>query len=166
MNEPKRGAYRAAVQPPEPLDEMVASILETQEQKFAEQRLSPQERKLLIEKRRKEDERKKKQQARAKEREGKRIGLDLSKALIHRLKEIAQEEEVTVSQVASILLYEGLERLERQEFSFWSYRYPINLPGQSWILIHPKDTERIEKYGIHEKYPNSRKSGSAWGAAS
>lgn len=150
MNKDK-STYRPAVKPPEPLDEMVASILNEGERRLEEKKLSREERTRLIELRRKEEERKKKQREKSEARKGNRLSIDLPIVLNQQIKEIAQHEGTTISQVITFLLYEAIDRFVNKEISFWSHKYPSRSPRYKWNLIHPKDTERMEEHQEQEK---------------
>jgi len=140
----------AAIKPIEPVDETVARILDEQQRKFEEQKLSPAERKLLAERRKKEQERKRKERTKAEAREKNRITTYLPEKLIGQLKTIADSEGVSISQVITFFLFEALERFEKREFSFWSYKYKAESPRYHWNLVHPKDEERMAKIKSQE----------------
>jgi len=140
----------AAIKPIEPVDETVARILEEQQRRFDEQKLSPAERKLLAERRKREQERKRKEQAKAEARKNNRVTTELPVSLINRLKTIAESEGVSISQVITFFLFEALERFEKREFSFWSYKYKTESPRYHWNLVHPKDEERMAKIKSQE----------------
>ena len=150
----KKGSYLPAIHPIEPADEMVADILEEQNRRFEEQRLSPQERKHLSERRKREIERKRKEKEKALAREKNRITTYLPSDLIAKIDAIAKTEGVSLAQVITFFLFEALERFERKEFGFWSYKYPTSSPRYDWNLIHPKDSERMEKlkFGENKKW--------------
>lgn len=153
-----KGSYRAALQPVEPLDETVATILEDQQRRFDEMRLSPEERRALREKRRRDEEKKRREKMRAQEREPYRVTVYLPPNLRKRLGQIAADESVSMSQVITYFLFEALERFDKGEIGFWGRKEPSKSPRYEWVLIHPQDTERTEKIPVQK----TKKSG--WGA--
>ena len=145
-----KGSYRAALQPVEP-DETVATILEEQQRRFDDLRLSPEEKRLLREKRRKEEEKKRKAQAKAAAQKPNRAMIYLPVALRERIEQVAAEEGVTVSQVITFFLFEALARFEEGEISFWGHKQLSSSPRYEWILTHPQDLERAEKNSARKK---------------
>lgn len=153
-----KGSYRAALQPVEPLDETVATIIEDQQRRFEEMRLSPEEKRALREKRRKDEEKKRKEKMRAQEREPYRVTVYLPPNLRERIEQIATDESVSMSQVITYFLFEALERFDNGEIGFWGHKQPSKSPRYDWALTHPQDMERTEKNPVQK----TKKSG--WGA--
>jgi hypothetical protein len=153
-----KGSYRSALQPVEPLDDTVAAILEDQQRRFDEMRLSPEEKRTLREKRRKDEEKKHKMKAKAQAQKPNRTLTYLPVALRERIEQIATHESVSMSQVITYLLFEALERLDKGEIGFWGNKQPSKSPRYDWILIHPQDIERTEKKPLQK----TKKSG--WNA--
>ncbi len=141
----EKGEYRPAVQPLPPADEQVAEILSERGRHFDELRLSREERAKLVEMRRKEEEKKRREREKAKARKQNRTTVDLPESLRKALETIAEKERVTVSQVITFFLFDAAERYEKKEIGFWGYKYPSESPRYDWILVHPKDVERMEK---------------------
>ncbi|WP_322806130.1 hypothetical protein [Thermanaerothrix sp.] len=136
-------------------DEGVRFLLEESQRRAEESRLSPEERKRVAEWRRKEEERKRKEKEKAKARQPNRMTVDLPTNLREMLEEIAQKEKVTVSQVITFFLFDSAERYQKNEIGFWGFKYPSESPRYEWILVHPNDTERMEKV-------ESRKNKKSW----
>jgi hypothetical protein len=157
MADKQKGQFIPAIRPIEPADESVAEILEDRQQHFDELRLSPSERKRLLEMRQKQAAHKRKEKARADEREKNRITTYLPTNLIATIGVIASKESVSMAQVISFFLFEAVEHYERQEISFLGHKYPSESPRYASNLIHPKDGERMEKV----KSRKNEKSG--WG---
>jgi len=143
--EKDKGEYRPAIQPIPPVDEQVAEILSERQRHFDELRLSKKEREALAKARRKEEERKRKEKARALAREKNRVTTYLPTNLIETLERIAEAEGVSVSQVITFFLFEMVDRYDRKEVGFWGFKYPSRTPRYPWILVHPKDSERMQK---------------------
>ncbi len=138
-----KGEYRPAIRPIPPADEQVAAILSDGERRFEEMSLSREERARLTEMRRKAAEKKRKEREKARERS--KVTFDIPPLLKTSLDELADKEGVTVSQVITFLLFEALERFDKGEISFWGCKERSQSPRYDWILVHPKDTERMEK---------------------
>jgi len=140
-----KGEYRSALRPIPPADEQVAAILSEGERRFEEMSLSREERARLIEMRRKEAEKKRKAKEKWEEVKEARVSVYLPKTLQQAIKEIAEKDGTSVSQVIAFFLFEALERYERGEIGFWGHKHPSESPRYEWILVHPKDTERTER---------------------
>ncbi|MEJ5315114.1 MAG: hypothetical protein WHS45_12130 [Anaerolinea sp.] len=136
-------------------DEGVRLLLEESERRAEEQRLSPAERKRLAEWRRKEEEKKRKEKEKARGRKPNKVTVDIPAGLREALERIAGKESVTVSQVITFFLFEAVERYEKKEIGFWGFKHPSESPRYDWILVHPKDVERMEKI-------ESRKNKKSW----
>jgi hypothetical protein len=158
MAEKQKGQYIPAIRPIEPADERVAEILEDRQQHFDELRLSPPERKRLLETRQKKEMRKKKEREKAEELEKNRITTYLPTNLIKAIKTIANQEKVSMAQVITFFLLEMVGRYDHKEITFWGHKTPSDSPRYEWNLIHPKDTERLEKIQSRK----TKKTG--WGA--
>ncbi len=141
----EKGEYRPAIRLIPPADEQVVEILSDGHQRFEEQRLSRAERTRLIEMRRKQEEKKRKEKEKAKARSQNKMTVDLPEALRKNLEVIANKERVTISQVATFFLFEAVEKYEQGEISFWGCKHRSGSPRYDWILVHPKDTERMQK---------------------
>lgn len=140
-----KGSYRAALQPIEPMDETVATILGDQQRRFDEMRLSSEEKRILREKRRKDEEKKRKEKAKAQAQKPNRTLTYLPVALRERIEQIASDESVSMSQVITYFLFEALERFDKGEIGFWGHKQLSKSPRYDWVLMHPQDTERTEK---------------------
>jgi len=150
-----KGEYRSALRPIPPADEQVAAILSEGERRFEEMSLSREERARLIEMRRKETEKKRKEAEKARGRKPNKVTVDIPTGLREALERIAGKESVTVSQVITFFLFEAVERYEKKEIGFWGFKHPSESPRYDWILVHPKDVERMEKIA-------SRKNKKTW----
>lgn len=126
-------------------DEGVRLLLEESERRAEEQRLSPAERKRLAEWRRKEEEKKRKEKAKAESQKANRILTYLPGNLRGMIEHIAEKEQVSMAQVITFFLFEAVERYEKKEIGFWGFKHPSESPRYDWILVHPKDVERMEK---------------------
>lgn len=126
-------------------DEGLKLLLEDTQRRAEESHLSPAERKKLKEMRRKEAEKKRKAKEKWEEVKEARVSVYLPKTLQQAIKEIAEKDGTSVSQVIAFFLFEALERYERGEIGFWGYKHPSESPRYEWILVHPKDTERTER---------------------
>jgi hypothetical protein len=131
-------------------DEGVRFLLEESQRRAEENRLSPEERKRVAEWRRKEEARKRKEKEKAKARQPNRMTVDLPTNLREVLEEIAQKEKVTVSQVITFFLFDSVERYQKNKIGFWGFKYPSESPRYEWILVHPHDTERMEKVELRK----------------
>ncbi len=136
-------------------DEGVSLLLEEAQRRAEESRLSPAEKKKLTELRRKEEERKRKEKAKSQSRKPNKVTVDLPQKLREQLDEIAEKERVTVSQIITFFLFEALERYEKGEMGFWGHKYYSESPRYDWILVHPRDEERVKKI-------ESRKNKKSW----
>jgi hypothetical protein len=150
-----KGEYRPAIQPIAPADEQVAEILSDRQRHFDELRLSREERAKLVKMRRKEEERKQKAKEKWEQSKEMRMSVYLPKILQEKIQAIAQAEGASESQVITFFLFDALDRYERKEIGFWGYKHPSESPRYEWILVHPKDIERVAKVESR----NSRKSG-------
>ena len=142
----KKGEYRPAVQPMVPADEQVAEILSDRQRHFEEIRLSREDRQKLLELRRKEEEKKRKEKERAKAREKNRITTYLPTALREDIDRIAKKEGISMAQVITFFLFEAVERYEHKEIGFWGLKFPSESPRYAWVLVHPRDVERMENF--------------------
>ena len=142
MTDKQKGKYIPAIRQLEPADERVAEILDDRQQHFDELRLSPPERKRLLEARQKKEARKKQEKEKMQRRS--RATLDMPSVLQESIAAMAGKEGVTFSQVVTFLLFDAIERYERQEITFWGHKHPSGSPRYDWNLVHPKDTERQE----------------------
>jgi len=123
----------------------VSLLLEESQRRADESRLSPAERKRLAEMRRREEEKKRKEKEKAKARSQNKMTVDLPEALRKNLEVIADRERVTISQVTTFFLFEAVEKYEQGEISFLGCKHRSSSPRYDWILVHPKDTERMQK---------------------
>jgi len=136
-------------------DEGLRLLLNESERRAEDSRLSPQERKKLAQMRRKQEERKQKAKEKWEQSKEMRMSVYLPKILQEQIQAIAQAEGASESQVITFFLFDALDRYERKEIGFWGYKHPSESPRYEWILVHPKDTERVAKVESR----NSRKSG-------
>lgn len=137
-----KGEYRPAIRPIPPADEQVAAILSDGERRLEEMSLSREERNKLIEMRRKAEIKRKKAKEKWEAVKDERVSVYLPKTLQQAIKEIAEKDGTSVSQVITFFLYEALEWYQRGEIGFWGYKKPSESPRYSWILVHPQDVER------------------------
>ncbi len=110
------------------VDPAVSALLGKQRQREGEKRLSPRERR-----------RKARERERAKRRLAGRVNWDLPPALKERLNAIAEEEGVPVSQLATVLLIEGLRRLRSGELQL--RKYYSDSPRFRFVLEVPEVPE-------------------------
>lgn len=141
----KKGEYRPAIQPIPPADEQVAELLSEQQRHFEEMRLSREERTKVIELRRKAEERKRKAKQKAESQKENRVLTYLPASLQETIQRIAEQERVSMAQVITFFLFEATERYQKKEIGFWGYKHPSESPRYDYILVHPSDTERMEK---------------------
>jgi len=126
-------------------DEGMHLLLEETQRREEENRLSPEEKRILKEMRRKEEERKRRAKEKWEQSKEMRISVYLPKILQDQIQAIAQAEGTSESQVITFFLFEALERYERKEIGFWGYKHPSGSPRYEWVLVHPKDTERVAR---------------------
>jgi len=150
----QKGVYRPALRPPEPLDDIVAGILDDQQRRFEEKRLSQAEREKLLRLRRKEEEKKRKAKEKAAAQKANRVLTYLPASLRDAIEQIALKEQVSMAQVITFFLYEAAERYEANEMNFWGCKHRSESPRYEWILVHPKDTERMEKIASRKNEKN------------
>jgi hypothetical protein len=126
-------------------DAVVAEILGDASRRQEELKLSPEERKKLIASRRKTEAKKDAARQKAQAQKPNRMHLLLPQALKETLAQLALEHRVTEAQVVTFLLYESLARYEQGQVDLGAYLYPSANARYDFNLIHPKDTERVEK---------------------
>jgi hypothetical protein len=139
MPKKKETESRPGLSLPPPADTMVDEILRETEQRQAEARLSPQERRKLLEMRQKAETKKQKARAKAERRKPNTILLVLPEELKKQLAQIAAKQEVPQSQVAAFLLYEALDLYEAGKIRFEGYKTPTRSPRYMHNLYHPND---------------------------
>jgi len=105
------------------IDPAVAEILTGLERRRAEAHLPPRAR-----------QKKAQERAKAKARLPRRVNWDLPVAIKRRVNALAKEHQVPASQVAALLLSEGLRRLEAGELRLEAYRVPSKSPRYRWNL--------------------------------
>lgn len=111
------------------LDPSVAASIGGAGQRQAEARLPRQERKKKV-----------KEKAKSKKRLAHRVNWDLPVSLKQRIKKIAEEHLVPESQVAGLLLLQGLQGLDSGAFDLDDYKARSNSPRYEWTL----DLETLE----------------------
>ncbi len=151
----RKGSYIPALRP---ADEVVSELLEESNRRFEELRLSPDERRALNEKRRKEKERLEKSKKKAESQKANRVLTYLPVELREQIEQIASEQGVSMAQVMTFFLFEATSSYGRGEIGFWGHKYESESPRYEWNLVHPKDTERMEKIQLR-KIQKTRRSG-------
>ena len=128
-----------------PADEVVADILSENTRRQEELRLTPAERKRLLEDRRRQEERRAKERARSQSQAANRTVLLLPVDLKDSIEKIAAEHGCPISQVVTFFLYEALRSYEAGAFQIHSYKSPSYSPRYTAELIHPLDAERRQR---------------------
>jgi hypothetical protein len=105
------------------VDPAVESLLSTGRRRRQEARLPLKEKQKLARERKK-----------SKTRRGRRAVYDLDPALIAAVKEIAAQHRVPASQVAAVLLLQGLTALEAGELDLEALKEPSDSPRFEWNL--------------------------------
>jgi hypothetical protein len=114
------------------IDPAVAELLETMEQKASERSL-PQ------------DDRRRKVKEREKARARNRVMLDLPQEIEVRIKALAAKHECPISQIASLLIWQGLKDLDSGLLNPGVYKRPSRSPRYTWNLVFPEEL----RYGEH-----------------
>jgi hypothetical protein len=106
------------------IDPAVAELLGTMEQKASERSLSIEDRR-----------RRKKEREKARARN--RVMLDLSPEIEMRIKTLAAKHECPISQIAALLIWQGLQDLENGLLNPSVYKKPSRSPRYTWNLVFP-----------------------------
>jgi hypothetical protein len=83
----------------------------------------------------KEEKRREREQAKNDSRRGKRASYDLPPKIIQAILEVAEREKVPASQVAALLLADGLYRLGKGEIDLASFKQPSRSPRYEFNLV-------------------------------
>ena len=132
-------------------DDVVAEILGDADRRQDELKLSPEERKRVIETRRKTQAKQEAARNKAEKQKPNRLHLLLSQDLKGQITEIAELLRIPMSQVVTFLLYEAFERYTRGEIDFDPFLTSSKSPRYDFNLIHPKDAEREEKFSTKKR---------------
>ena len=123
-------------------DEVVEEILGDADRRRDELKLSPEERKRVIEGRRKEQAKKERAKQKAAAKRANRTELLLPTNLKAHLAELAQEASVTESQLVTFLLFEAVELYRERKIEIEPYLSISANARYDFNLIHTNDTER------------------------
>ena len=134
-----------------PADEVVADILGDNARKEEEMRLTSKERKALNELRRKGEQRKAQAALKAATQAKNRQQLLLPVALKDDLTRIAEWHKTTISQVVTFLLYEAVRQYHEGKIDFGPYKTASYNARYDAELIHPNDTERLERRSAQKR---------------
>ena len=104
------------------IDPAVAELLETMDQKASERSLP-------------RDDRIRKVREREKARARNRVMLDLPQEIEKRIKTLAAKHECTISQIAALLIWQGIKDLENGLLNPSVYKKPSRSPRYSWNLV-------------------------------
>lgn len=113
------------------LDPAVADIMAGYQQRQAEASLPPAERR----KKKREREKQQRERQKAKARLARRVNWDLPPALKQRIVTLAEAQRVPASQLAALLLHEGLQRLEAGQIDLEGRKKPSGSPRYASNLI-------------------------------
>jgi hypothetical protein len=113
------------------IDPAVAELLGTMEQKANERSLPLEDRR-----------RRKKEREKAKARN--RVMLDLPHEIEARIKNLAAKHECPISQIAALLIWQGLQDLENGLLNPSAYKKPSRSPRYSWNLVFPGRVQNNE----------------------
>ena len=81
------------------------------------------------------NERKRKKKEREKARARNRVMLDLPPVIEAQIKELAIKHECPISQIAALLIWQGLKDLEAGQLNPGIYKKPSRSPRYSWNLV-------------------------------
>jgi hypothetical protein len=104
------------------IDPAVADLLGSMEQKASERALP-------------RDERQRKVKEREKARARNRVMLDLPPEIEKRIKALAVKHECTISQIAALLIWQGVQDLENGLLNPSAYKKPSRSPRYTWNLV-------------------------------
>jgi hypothetical protein len=139
-----------------PADAAVAEMLGEVDRRQEELRLSPAERKKLLDARRKAEARAERERARLAAQAANRMVVLLPVDLKAQLESRAAQIGCPVSEIVTFMLYEADRLFDNGAFQMESYKYPSYSPRYTIELIHPLDAERTQR-----RIENRRKRG--WG---
>lgn len=114
------------------IDPAVAELLDTMEQKASERSL-PQ------------DDRRRKIKEREKARARNRVMLDLPKEIEKRIKVLAAKHECPISQIAALLIWQGLKDLDSERLDLGMYKKPSRSPRYAWNLVFYEEFRNDEQ---------------------
>jgi hypothetical protein len=114
------------------IDPAVAELLGTMERKADERSLSL-------------DDRRRRKKEREKARARNRVMLDLPQEIEVRIKDLAEMHECPISQIAALLIWQGLKDLDSGLLNPGAYKKPSRSPRYTWNLIF---SEKL-RYGEH-----------------
>jgi hypothetical protein len=104
------------------IDPAVAELLGAMDQKASERSLPREDRR-----------RKKKEREKAKARN--RVMLDLPQEIEARIKDLAEKHECPISQIAALLIWQGLKDLDSGLLNPGVYKKPSRSPRYTWNLV-------------------------------
>src|SRR4030042_6361398 len=104
------------------IDPAVAELLETMDQKASERSLP-------------RDDRLRKVREREKAKARNRVMLDLPQEVEKRIKSLAVKHECTISQIAALLIWQGVQDLENGLLNPRVYKKPSRSPRYTWNLV-------------------------------
>jgi hypothetical protein len=104
------------------IDPAVAELLETMDKKASERSLP-------------RDDRFRKVREREKARARNRVMLDLPQEIEKRIKALAVKHECTSSQIAALLIWQGIKDLENGLLNPSAYKKPSRSPRYTWNLV-------------------------------
>jgi hypothetical protein len=104
------------------IDPAVAELLGTMDQKASERSLQ-------------RDDRRRKIKEREKARARNRVMLDLPLEIEKRIKALAEKHECPISQIAALLIWQGLQDLENGLLNPSVYKKPSRSPRYTWNLV-------------------------------
>jgi hypothetical protein len=104
------------------IDPAVAELLETMDQKASERSLP-------------RDDRLRKVREREKARARNRVMLDLPQEIEKWIKALAVKHECTISQIAALLIWQGVQDLENGLLNPSMYKTPSRSPRYTWNLV-------------------------------
>ena len=104
------------------IDPAVAELLGTMEQKAIERSSSL-------------DDRRRRKKEREKARARNRVMLDLPQEIEERIKSLAVKHECPISQIAALLIWQGLKDLESGRLNPGVYKKPSRSPRYMWNLV-------------------------------
>ena len=103
------------------IDPAVAELLGTMEQKASDRSLP-------------RDDRRRRKKEREKARARNRVMLDLPQEMEARIKDLAEKHECPISQIAALLIWQGLKDLDSGRLNPGVYKKPSRSPRYTWNL--------------------------------
>jgi hypothetical protein len=114
------------------IDPAVAELLGTMEQKASERSLTLEDRRRM-------------KREREKTKARNRVMLDLSQEIEAQIKDLAEKHECPISQIAALLLWQGLQDLENGLLNPSAYKKPSRSPRYTWNLVIPGRMQNGER---------------------